>query len=73
MVAEAAATSLERSEMVFDQHFQLVDEVSGQPLCGQKYRIAWPGGVINGQTGDDGLTEVVVWHSASGVTVELLA
>lgn len=56
----------------FDQHFHLVDEITGKPLAGQQYRITWPGGAVSGMTDDEGLTQRVSSHQADDITIELL-
>lgn len=56
----------------FDQHFHLVDETTGKPLAGHKYRITWPGGVVSGVTDGNGFTQRVSSHQADEVTIELL-
>lgn len=65
-----ATASLDEHE--FDQHFHLVDEVSGRPLAGQKYKITWLGGVVEGVTNEEGLTQRVSGSRADEVTIELI-
>jgi uncharacterized Zn-binding protein involved in type VI secretion len=57
----------------FDQQFHLVDESTGQPLSGQKFRITWPGGSIEGTSDTEGLTPRVTWHEAASVRIELVS
>ena len=57
----------------FDQQFHLVDEASGSPIKGQKYRITWPGGTTEGVSDAEGLTQRVSWHEPAEVKIELVA
>lgn len=56
----------------FDQQFHLLDEQSGQPITGQKYRITWPGGSLDGASDEQGLTQRVSWHESADITIELV-
>lgn len=75
--AHAASAGLQPSQgdpaHDFDQQFHLVDEGSGSPVKGQKYRITWPGGTMEGVSDADGLTQRVSWHEPAEVKIELVA
>lgn len=57
----------------FDQQFHLVDEASGSPIKGQRYRITWPGGTMEGVSDAEGLTQRVSWHEPAEIKIELVA
>ncbi len=57
----------------FDQQFHLVDEGYGSPIKGQKYRITWPDGTMEGVSDAEGLTQRVSWHEPADVKIELVA
>ncbi len=75
--AHAASAGLPPSPVTpghdFDQQFHLVDEASGSPIKGQKYRITWPGGTTEGVSDAEGLTQRVSWHEPAEVKIELVA
>jgi uncharacterized Zn-binding protein involved in type VI secretion len=56
----------------FDQQFHLINEVTGNPIAGQRFRITWPGGVFEGISDADGLTPRVVWHEPASIKIELV-
>lgn len=56
-----------------DQHFLLLDEVTGDPLRGRKYKLSWMGKSVEGVTGDDGLTQTVSAASTEEVKIEIYA
>lgn len=56
-----------------DQHFLLLDEVTGDPLRGRKYKLSWLGRSVEGTTGDDGLTQTVSAPRAEEVKIEIYA
>lgn len=74
--AHAASAGLQPSQVTpghdFDQQFHLVDEASGSPIKGQKYRITWPGGTAEGVSDAEGLTQRVSWHEPGDVKIELV-
>ncbi|QIF06320.1 hypothetical protein G5A69_00415 [Ralstonia mannitolilytica] len=57
---------------MFDRHFQLVDEVSQQPLAGRRYRLTWPGGSAEGVTNASGHTQRVQGLDPHTVHLEVL-
>lgn len=56
-----------------DQHFLLLDEVTGAPLVGRKYKLSWSGKSIEGLSGNDGLTQAVSAPMAAEVKIEIYA
>jgi len=71
--APAGHTASGTQDHEFDQQFHLVDETSGSPIKGQKYRITWPGGTTEGVSDAEGLTQRVSWHEPADVKIELVA
>lgn len=70
--SQAPASREAQEDHDFDQHFHLVDEVTGKPLAGHKYKITWPGGSATGVTDDEGLTQRVSGHHSDEVRIEVL-
>jgi len=71
--ASAGQTMSGTQDHDFDQQFHLVDEASGSPIKGQRYRITWPGGTTEGVSDAEGLTQRVSWHEPAEVKIELVA
>jgi uncharacterized Zn-binding protein involved in type VI secretion len=71
--ASAGPTMSGTQDHDFDQQFHLVDEASGSPIKGRKYRITWPGGTTEGVSDAEGLTQRVSWHEPAEVKIELVA
>ena len=55
----------------FDQHFQLLDEQTGEILVNRFYRIHTPSGIIEGRTSADGMTKKVASKHADKVEIEI--
>jgi uncharacterized Zn-binding protein involved in type VI secretion len=55
----------------YDQGFQLVDELSGQPLTRRRYRIVWSGGAAEGLTDDDGMTRRIETPAPEELQIEV--
>ncbi|MQR02360.1 PAAR domain-containing protein [Glaciimonas soli] len=55
----------------FDQHFQLHDEKTGEPLKNRFYKIHYSSGVIEGNTDDSGFTKKIASDKAEEVKIEI--
>ncbi|MGQ5522931.1 PAAR domain-containing protein [Chitinimonas sp. PSY-7] len=69
--ADSLAANNSSSSGEFDQHFQLLDELTGEVLANRFYRIHTPSGIIEGRTGADGLTKKVASKHADKVEIEI--
>ncbi|WP_347253579.1 DUF2345 domain-containing protein [Leminorella grimontii] len=68
---EAAMKSFEPN--TFKERFVITNQSTGETLPNQKYRVTTSGGnVIEGVTGEDGLTELIEFSSIERVKIELL-
>lgn len=72
-VTVCARGSDDAADAPYHGGFTLVDERTGQPLRGRKYRITSPGGVdVTGETDADGKTRMVGTHKVETLHLELL-
>lgn len=55
----------------YDQGFQLVDDLSGQPLARRRYRIVWSGGIVEGLTDGDGMTRRIETATPEEIQIEV--
>jgi hypothetical protein len=53
----------------FNQHFQVVDKKTGEPLQNHHYVLVHNGEKIEGTTDENGLTKIVYYNSASDVEI----
>jgi hypothetical protein len=53
----------------FDRHAQLLDPLTEEPLAGERYRLTWSGGIIEGITSASGRTQRI--QSDQGETAQL--
>ncbi len=61
------------NDSAFDQHFALVDDVTGRPLSNRLYRIKWSVGMVEGRTDGVGMTKTVAAAGVETVTIEVFA
>lgn len=54
-----------------DQHFQILDDSTGEPIANRRYRLRCAAGMLEGYTDANGLTERVSGHEAESVTIEI--
>lgn len=55
----------------YDQHFALLDDVTGAPLANRLYRIKWSGGAVEGRTDGAGLTQKIAASAPEDATIEV--
>lgn len=65
----AASAASAQDELEHDQHFELVNELTGAPLVGYRYRMTWAGQSIDGVTDEQGRTQRA--ESAQKETVKI--
>ncbi len=56
-----------------DRRFQLLDEVTNEPLKNRLYKIICEGEVIEGHTDDNGMIKKVSADSAASVEIQIFA
>lgn len=55
------------------QRFLVADQHSGEPLPNRRYRLTYPGGVVEGRTDANGQTEWVSGVDGDEITIEVFA
>ncbi|MET3132216.1 putative Zn-binding protein involved in type VI secretion [Oxalobacteraceae bacterium GrIS 1.11] len=60
-----------KSNEGYDQHFHLIDEVTGKPLAKRFYRMTCNGRVIEGHTDNNGYTSKVETDVPASVKIEV--
>lgn len=67
----ATSAALANQTDVFSTRFRIVDELTGEPLPHQPYRVRLPdGSTLRGVTDEDGNTERIVGHEPASVALE---
>lgn len=56
----------------YDQHFEVLDEVTGQPMANRRYRITVDGLSFEGVTDSEGRTQRILAKDAMQATLEVL-
>jgi uncharacterized Zn-binding protein involved in type VI secretion len=64
----ASATS---AEVPHDQHFELLNELTGAPLVGYRYRMTWAGQFVEGVTDKQGRTQRAEAAQKEAVKIEV--
>ncbi|CAJ0740787.1 hypothetical protein R76696_03140 [Ralstonia mannitolilytica] len=57
---------------MFDRHAQLLDQATGKPLAGVRYRLSWSGGEAEGITNASGHTMRIRADQAETATIHVL-
>lgn len=57
---------------MFDQHAQLLDQTTGNPLAGMRYRLSWSGGTSDGITNASGHTMRIRADQAETAVIHIL-
>jgi len=57
------------SILAYDHRFLLLDSLTNVPLARQRYRLEFNGEIVEGTTGDDGITRAIPTGSSSGPVV----
>jgi hypothetical protein len=55
----------------YNQHFLIVDERTGQPLKHRRYQVTFNGQVIDGETDENGNTQLFHYHSSDEIIIEV--
>lgn len=82
-IAQAAPLQFMKSDMsnlfseavvneTYDDKFQLLDKITQQPLSYVKYRLDYDGKSFEGQTDEDGFTEIIEANHPAEVSIHLL-
>ena len=82
-IAQAAPLQFAKSDMsdlfseavvneTYDDKFQLLDKITQQPLSYVKYRLDYDGKLVEGQTDEDGFTEIIEANHPAEVSIYLL-
>jgi len=82
-IAQAAPLVFAKSDMsdlfseavvneTYDDKFQLLDKITQQPLSYVKYRLDYDGKLVEGQTDEDGFTEIIEANHPAEVSIYLL-
>lgn len=69
----AASSSGSKAPAAYDQHFALLDAVTGATLSNRLYRIKWSGGIAEGRTDGAGLTQKIAANTPENATIDVFA
>lgn len=69
--AASAATAQAEPEKTFDQHFQVMDEASGELAVGRRYRLTIEGKTFEGMTDGQGKTKAISASEALIAKIEV--
>ncbi len=69
----APSTHTPAGSPIFDQHAHVIDQLSGEPLAGARYRLEWSGGSVEGVTSATGHTERISAEQAETAVIHILS
>lgn len=58
---------------IFDRHAQVVDQMTGEPMPGVRYRLDWSGGSVEGVTSATGHTQRIRADQAETAVIHILS
>lgn len=61
-----------KEDNIYDDRFQLLDELTQQPLAHVSYRLDYDGQSVKGQTDTEGFTQIIESNHPAQVSVHLL-
>ena len=70
--SDPAAMFAAINEKIYEDRFQLLDEITKQPLVSVKYRLNYEGKSVEGTTDEEGFTEVIEADNPAEVSIYLL-
>ncbi len=68
----AVPTHTPAGNPIYDQHAQVLDQFTGEPVAGARYRLEWSGGSVEGVTSATGHTQRIRADQAETAVIHIL-
>ena len=71
--SHSVPTNTLAADTIFDRHAQVVDQMTGEPMPGVRYRLDWSGGSVEGVTSATGHTQRIRADQAETAVIHILS